>query len=99
MNRKQVRMLRVIDGDTIEVLVRRGPFRQARKDRIRLYGIDAPETSQAEGNEASTPACFFAEPCGGYRMAKGEGPGEVNNIVAAWNGGFVGKSEGPGTLP
>ncbi len=32
MNRKQVRMLRVIDGDTIEVLVRRGPFRQARKD-------------------------------------------------------------------
>ena len=53
MNRKQVRMLRVIDGDTIEVLVRRGPFRQARKDRIRLYGIDAPETSQAEGNEAT----------------------------------------------
>ena len=51
------------------------------------------------GDDASTPACFFAEPCGGYRMAKGEGPGEVNNIVAAWNGGSVGKSEGPGTLP
>ena len=53
MNRKQVRMLRVIDGDTIEVLVGRGPFRQARKDRIRLYGIDAPETSQAGGNDAT----------------------------------------------
>ena len=51
------------------------------------------------GDDASTPACFFAEPCGGYRMAKGEGPWEVNNIVAAWNGGSVGKSEGPGTLP
>ena len=51
------------------------------------------------GDDASTPACFFAEPCGGYRMAKGEGPGEVNNIVAAWNGGSVGKSKGPGTLP
>ena len=50
-------------------------------------------------DDASTPVCFFAEPCGGYRMAKGEGPGEVNNIVAAWNGGSVGKSEGPGTLP
>ena len=38
MNRKQVRMLRVIDGDTIEVLVRRGPFRQARNHPIPAFG-------------------------------------------------------------
>ena len=53
MNRKQIRMLRIIDGDTIEVLVGRGPLRQARKDRIRLYGIDAPETAQAEGTDST----------------------------------------------
>ena len=51
------------------------------------------------GGDPGTPAYFFAEPCGGYQMAKGEGPGEVNNIVAARNGGSVGKSEGLGTLP
>jgi micrococcal nuclease len=53
MNRKQVRMLRIIDGDTIEVLVRRGLFQQARKERIRLYGMDAPETAQAEGSDST----------------------------------------------
>ena len=53
MNRNRVQMLRVIDGDTIEVLAGGGLFRQARKDRIRLYGIDAPETSQDGGEEAT----------------------------------------------
>ena len=53
MNRKRVRILRVIDGDTVEVLTRRGLFRRARRDRVRLYGIDAPETSQSGGTEAT----------------------------------------------
>ena len=46
-------MLRIIDGDTIEVLVKRGLFQKARKERIRLYGMDAPETAQAEGNDST----------------------------------------------
>mgnify|MGYP001766666069 CR=1 FL=1 len=43
----QGQVVKVIDGDTIEV---RGPAR--RTQRVRLQGIDAPETSQAFGPQA-----------------------------------------------
>ena len=54
--RKQVRINRVIDGDTVLVSIGRKPwlfFLGPRTDRIRLYGIDAPESSQKGGDEST----------------------------------------------
>lgn len=39
----KAKVLRVIDGDTFEVMVDQG-FRTYRKEKIRLLGVDAPET-------------------------------------------------------
>ena len=39
----KVELLRVVDGDTVDVMVDLG-FRSFTKRRIRLHGIDAPET-------------------------------------------------------
>ena len=50
---KKVRVLRVIDGDTVEILMGMGLFRSPRDERVRLYGIDAPETSQRGGEDAT----------------------------------------------
>lgn len=36
--------MRVIDGDTLEIIPTEGP-----SERIRLLGIDAPESNQAHG--------------------------------------------------
>ena len=44
----KVRMNRVIDGDTVEVL-EGSFFKKPSKTRIRLWGIDAPESSQPGG--------------------------------------------------
>lgn len=40
-------MIRVLDGDTIEVSL------NEKETKIRLYGIDAPETDQEYGNEST----------------------------------------------
>ena len=53
---KQVLINRVIDGDTVLVTLGRKPwlfFLGPKKDRIRLYGIDAPESSQKGGTEST----------------------------------------------
>ena len=39
----KVELLRVVDGDTVDVMVDLG-FRSFAKIRVRLHGIDAPET-------------------------------------------------------
>ena len=52
-NRRQVTMTRVIDGDTVEVQARGGLFGKLQKERVRLYGIDAPETSQTGGKDST----------------------------------------------
>ncbi|EAI8783742.1 thermonuclease [Campylobacter upsaliensis] len=49
------KVLRVIDGDTIELLAKtskENPYNHITKLKIRLYGIDAPELKQAYGKEA-----------------------------------------------
>ena len=51
--RKNVNVTRVIDGDTIEVTTRTGLFRRRNSERIRLYGIDAPESSQKGGGKST----------------------------------------------
>jgi micrococcal nuclease len=44
-------LIRVIDGDTVELIIDLG-FDTLRKERFRLYGIDAPEMNTAKGKEA-----------------------------------------------
>ena len=50
---QEVKLLRIIDGDTVEIQ-RPGAFlRTPPKERIRLWGIDAPESSQQGGNQST----------------------------------------------
>jgi endonuclease YncB( thermonuclease family) len=44
-------LIRVVDGDTVELIIDLG-FDTSRKERFRLYGIDAPEMNTAKGKEA-----------------------------------------------
>jgi micrococcal nuclease len=44
-------LIRVVDGDTVDLIVDLG-FDTSRKERFRLYGIDAPEMNTAEGKAA-----------------------------------------------
>jgi micrococcal nuclease len=44
-------LIRVVDGDTVELMIDLG-FDTSRKERFRLYGIDAPEMNTAKGKEA-----------------------------------------------
>jgi endonuclease YncB( thermonuclease family) len=50
-------VIRVLDGDTIEVLHEKKP------ERIRLYGIDCPEKGQAFGQKAkqATSSLLFGK--------------------------------------
>jgi len=44
-------LVRVVDGDTVDLIIDLG-FDTSRKERFRLYGIDALETNTAEGKDA-----------------------------------------------
>ena len=44
-------LIRVVDGDTVDLIVDLG-FDTSRKERFRLYGIDAPEIRTDEGKAA-----------------------------------------------
>jgi endonuclease YncB( thermonuclease family) len=52
----QVELIRVIDGDTIDVDFDLGP--SVDRDRVRMIGIDTPETNYSYGNE---PECYGEE--------------------------------------
>jgi micrococcal nuclease len=44
-------LIRVVDGDTVDLIIDLG-FDTLRKERFRLYGVDAPEMRTKEGKEA-----------------------------------------------
>ena len=50
---EQVTLLRIIDGDTVEVQRQGGFLSTGAKEHIRLYGIDAPESAQKGGDDAA----------------------------------------------
>ena len=52
----QVELIRVIDGDTFDVDFNLGPVEDP--DRVRMIGIDTPETNYSYGNE---PECYGEE--------------------------------------
>jgi micrococcal nuclease len=51
MNKYQGKILRVLDGDTFEVLIELG-FKVVQKFHVRLDGIDTPEKNTPEGKQA-----------------------------------------------
>ena len=44
-------LIRVVDGDTVDLIINLG-FDTSRKERFRLYGIDAPEMNTPAGKDA-----------------------------------------------
>ena len=44
-------LIRVVDGDTVDLVIDLG-FDTLKRERFRLYGIDAPEMRTAEGKAA-----------------------------------------------
>ena len=44
-------LIRVVDGDTVDLIIDLG-FDTSRKERFRLYGIDAPELNTAKGKDS-----------------------------------------------
>jgi len=44
-------LVRVVDGDTVDLIIDLG-FDTSRKERFRLYGIDAPEMNTQAGKDA-----------------------------------------------
>lgn len=68
------RVVRVLDGDTIEVL------KEGRAVRVRLYGIDTPERGQAFGNVARR---FTGDMCFGQNvMLRERGTDRYGRILA-----------------
>lgn len=49
----KVTVTRVIDGDTVDVVTSSRIFRKPQTKRLRLYGIDAPESAQKGGTQST----------------------------------------------
>jgi micrococcal nuclease len=47
----QAELVRVVDGDTVDLIIDLG-FDTSRKERFRLYGIDAPEMNTQAGKDS-----------------------------------------------
>jgi micrococcal nuclease len=56
-------LIRVVDGDTVDLIIDLG-FDTLRKERFRLYGIDAPELRTAAGKAAKAWLWDALQPLG-----------------------------------
>lgn len=50
---RRVRVIRVVDGDTVHVIPWDAPLEGTKVEKVRLRGIDAPESKQEYGAEAT----------------------------------------------
>ena len=56
-------LIRVVDGDTVELMIDLG-FDTSRRERFRLYGIDAPEMRTEAGKAAKAWLISVLQPLG-----------------------------------
>jgi len=76
--RKKVKVLRVIDGDTVDIAMVNDLTKQIFKYRIRLYGIDTPEKKPLKSNPDREQEMAAAKKS---RQAMNDKMEENNNLV------------------
>jgi micrococcal nuclease len=82
----KVKVVKVIDGDTIDVDIDLGFNTVLTKRRIRLYGIDTPESRTRDKEEKvrgllSKEHLLLKCPIGGYVTLKSHGVGKFGRIL------------------
>tara|TARA_R110000751_G_scaffold138185_1_gene241802 strand:- start:200 stop:619 length:420 start_codon:yes stop_codon:yes gene_type:complete len=82
----KVKVVKVIDGDTIDVDIDLGFNTVLTKRRIRLYGIDTPESRTRDKEEKqrgllSKEYLLLKCPIGGYITLKSHGVGKFGRIL------------------
>jgi micrococcal nuclease len=82
----KVKVIKVIDGDTIDVDIDLGFNTTLTKKRIRLYGIDTPESRTRDKEEKkrgliSKKYLLLKCPIGGYVTLKSHGIGKFGRIL------------------
>lgn len=82
----KVKVVKVIDGDTIDVDIDLGFNTVLTKRRIRLYGIDTPESRTRDKEEKvrgllSKEYLLLKCPIGGYVTLKSHGVGKFGRIL------------------
>ena len=82
----KVKVVRVIDGDTIDVDIDLGFNTTLTKKRIRLYGMDTPESRTRDKEEKqrgllSKNYLLLKCPIGGYVILKSHGVGKYGRIL------------------
>ena len=83
-------VVRVVDGDTIDVDIDLGFYTWIKKQRIRMVGIDAPETHGAERDAGLTATVFLRNLVEGkeviLRTYKGRDGGDSRGKYGRWLG-------------
>jgi len=86
----QATLERVVDGDTVDIVIDLG-FSTFRKERIRLYGIDAPEINTEAGKLAKgfveewfwdNPKFFVETTVEGKSVSKRDKYGRYLGVIA-----------------
>lgn len=84
----KVKVLKVIDGDTIDVDIELGFNVTLKKQRVRLYGIDTPESRTRDLDEKkygllAKAFLAMAAPVGGYVNLKSHERGKFGRILGS----------------